>query len=1027
MDLYLDNVPVKGDLFKLAAFAARVSEKPENWPQELTSEIMRQLPYLSDYDLNVNLQTVDPQRGFAFGYGDVSSKSERPEVEHAETGIPHIRVPLIIQDRAVKPFNVFLDGERVVPLTEERVRQTLFNPQSFDLSSSAPRDPSLVEALMPPTRTGPGMGGEYKMASAHIPEHIKEEALRRATDDVVPWLKPFERNAPIVAGGLGAAHMALRTPPGHRGKWALIGGLGTSGGAYLGAKAGRYLGTNAQKKIMSNPHAHKNPKFVKAYNKHLKELLKTSSVDKEAFAHITAEQWKAMYENPKVKKLIEKNGGNAKAKEVDNAVYEVAAKLYGYHPKTASVNDYLYKLAMSGTAMAGAVTSAMHGPKAATALQRSQRVLGKLEQRVQRGVQQGRGAGIAALENKLPVSEAVQKAGMPGRPAAQQALPNTAVARPPVPQQQTAIVKPPVQQPQQNTVATRPPVAPVQGQQRVQPPQPAQAPQQPVDRSTGTFSKIQNGLGMAANGATALQAVRGIVPQRQPQQQQQEDVFQPMGTGKIRLAHVLNEIAHTIRKEDADRFVEKIASDPNLVAGFRRSGVAGELVAIFDGIQNQSPEDALLKVASSIVPTVATFLKLPGGDFIVKTAATDAFAGGPQAQGQVVPQEEAAEAIGQENAQAMVPGQSATAVANPAQQEQPVETDDKVVDEFGQWLVQDTMGNRLTGWVFPKTLAWDGSFSPQPIALFTNGSAYAFQDQIAGELAGKSTTLPSDPPRGDGCFYCTLGGKAVATQPVTIGSSMAGPDGLPVFIGTDSFGQQLKVSMSEGLKEPTRVGDVEYALPDHWKFMRLNNQTQLVPDPVQMNKAASVRAEANSVELLYNGAYHLRGACGLNKIAAEFRHDLDPVSAEFMLGVLGVDGISAKTKVAEARRKGIVKIAGLHTITTLGERYSEKVKAASAILADCPDLRVDLIKEAAELDDASSVNNVLSLNFINPENLHMFINYIPELELTSERLAEMWLYSVMGMNELPEDHLERAMKNMENVIEGLKSIAHAEA
>lgn len=655
MELYLDKAPERDDFFKTAAFAARLSDKPENWPQELTSELLRQLPFLSDYDLNVNLQTVEPQRGFAFGYADVATKTERPESEHAESGVPHIRIPLVIKERAVKPFSVFLDGEKVVPLTEDRIRQTLFNPQTFDMSSSVPRDPSLVEPLMPPQRTGPGMGGEYKVAS------------------------------------------------------------------------------------------------------------------------------------------------------------------------------------------------------------------------------------------------------------------------------------------------------------------------------------------------------------------------------------VLHAIAPTIRESDSRSFVEKVASDPDLVAGFRRSGVAKGLVSVFDNVKTASADERLATLAERIQPTAVTVLKLPGGDFLVKSANVNAFAGDQEAKGKVVPGQEAEKAIGPKNAQNMQPGQSATGVAEPVEPVQEEKPNEKVIEEFGEYLVQDQMGNSLMGWVIPETIAWDGQFSPQPIALFTNGSAYAFQDVIAGELVGKSTTLPIDAPRGDGVFYSSQHGKVVATQPITIGSAATGPDGQPKFIGTDSFGNQVQVGFAEGLKEPMRVSDVEYALPDNWKFMRLNNQTHLASDPGEMNKVAMAKAEATSVTVVYNGGYHLRGGCGLDKIASEFKSDLDPVSTEFMLGVLGLNGTAAKAKVAEARRNGYVKIAGLKTITTLAERYHQAEKVASALISKIPNLRKDLIKEAAQLDDESTVNNVLSLNFINPENLSTFIGYIPELEQTSEKLAEMWLYSVIGMNQLPEGALTSAMNGMEEVLEGLKSIAHSEA
>lgn len=892
MDLFLDKVEEDG-FFKMAAFAARVSETQENWPQELTSEIMRQLPYMSDYEVNVNLQSTDPQRGYGFGYADVTARTERPEAEHGNMGIPHIRIPIVIKDRAVKPFNVFLDGERVVPLTEERVRQTLFNPQAFDLSSSAPRDPSLVEAMMPPTRTGPGMGGEYKVASV------------QKTATMAGYAQAVRKNPNLLVNTMNKA----RIMPDGRFMHDLGKADPTLASAATLMMKGRSARPITRESLGGYPY-------------------KVASVQKSAG----------------IGDFFETLKHNPNSAELDR-VFKSYKKRTGKDPSSmsqAEINTYLKDLRSSAS------------KKKQSSIQK----LAELE------------PGTAYYHNPTTnkfhkVTGAQSWDDLPDM-AREQIIRGNGVYK--------AHPKPPM--------------------------------------STGTKAAL--GLGVAALlGYGAYKLKKHF--------------------DKSKQSSVLHAIAPTIRASDASSFIQKVASDPNLIAGFRRSGVAGSLVEVFDNVQDNTSEDLLSKVASSVVPTVTTFFKLPGGDFLVKMAATDAFAGGPQAAGVVMPQQQVAQAIGPENAQAMLPGQSATAVANPVPEVQstspsplPPETDDEVADQFGQWMVQDLMGNRLSGWVFPNTLAWDGNFTPQPMALFSNGSSYAFQDSIAGELVGKSTILPSDVPRGDGCFYLIKGGKAIATQPVTIASSMSGPDGLPKFTGTDAFGKTLQVSFMPGIKEPTRLSDIEFAFPDNWKFMRLNNQTQLVSDPVQMNKSASVRNELNSVELLYNGAYHLRGQCGLDKVAYSLKNDLDSVGAEFMLGVLGVDGITSKTKIAEARRRGVVKLSGLHTITTFEERMSSNVKTASAILAQVPDLKCDLIKEAASLDDESTINNVLALNFINPENLHTFINYIPDLEMTSERLAEMWLYSVMGMNELPEEHIERAMKNMENVIEGLKALAHAE-
>lgn len=818
MNLYLDNAP-KEEFFKLGAFAARLSEAPENWPQELTSELMRQLPYLTDYELNVNLQTVEPGRGFAFGFADVTNKTERPEEEHAEAGIPHIRIPIIIIERAVKPFNVYMDGEKVVPLTEDRLRETLFNPQTFDLTTSLPKDPSLVESMAPPQR-GFGMGGQYKTASA-------EEA------------------------------------------------------------------------------------FFSLLNQ----------------------------------------------------------------PKTASLEGFMAK------APANAIAKGVHGALAKGKTDVARNIVRKAEGTVaQRGTREAYAQGMLGKPHAISgSSEGTNVVKMH----------NSMISKPPVAapaaQEGTKVIRAPAPQPQQAAAPA----------QHVTPLHP---------NALNTARKIApKVLGLGGAGLAGEEVGRRHE--------------------KKKAASVLHAIAPTIRESDAESFVEKVSSDPTLQAGFRRAGVAQDLVEVFENTKRASANDRLDALLDSIEPTVVTFLKLPGGDFLVKSAATKAFAGDKKAKGEVVPQEEVAGAIGQENAQAMQPGQSATAVVDPVESTPPPEVNAKPVDEFGEWLVQDTMGNSLLGWVFPQTLAWDGEFSPQPISLFTNGSAYAFQDQVSGELVGKGSTLPVDAPRGDGVFYCIEGRHALCTAPITIGSAVAGPDGSQQFIGNDVWGNQVHVSIVDGVKEPIRISDVEYAIPTSWKFMRLNQQTELASDPGQMSKAAMARAEGTSATIIYNGGFHIRGGCGLDKLASEFTNDLDAVGVEFLLGILGVDGITSKAKIAEARKKGSIKLANLKTITTVSERYSDAVKTASAMLSKIPDLRKDLIKEAASLEDEGSVNNLLALNFINPENLHTFINYLPELEQTSEKLAEMWLYSVLGMKEIEEQPVDRAMKNLEEVIQGLKSIA----
>jgi hypothetical protein len=799
MRLFLDDHPELVDHFrKEAGFTYRLSEMPENWPQEVGSELVKQLPFLSDYDVSVNLEKQEPGRGFAFGYADISNRTERPEVEHEQAGIPHIRIPIVAEDRQVRPFSVFMDGERVLPMSEERIRETLFNPSTFDLSTAAPYDPSLVEALMPPQRSGIGMGGEYKMASVknYVQKHVNSVAEGAAKH-------VGKKYAPHVAGAVAGTSAAV------------------GGASYLGAKAG--------------------------------------SKSKTAFKHVSKDQWDAIYKSDKIRKLVQKHGVSSHP-EVTNAVYELAAKTYGYHPK-------------------------------------------------------------------------------------------------------------------------------------VYPPGPKQLADEAM-KETEKMKKKQQGL--------------------------QEQLKKSQTGGMAKKASLLKAIAPTIREKDRDAFVEKIAADPNLRVGFRRSGIAKDLVEVMD-TKLASVSDRLDALSEAIPPSVVTFQKLPGGDFLVKAASVTAFENNTSAKGEVLPFSEVAEAIGEDTAKSMQPGQVATAVSDPIKLQDTAQGNTfKSVSDFGAYTVQDADGNGLKGYVFPQVLSWDKDLSPQSTALFMNSGTHAIQDGVVGESLKTDYKLPTDIPKGEGVFW---GKDGIATSPLNIKFGITGSDGVSRYTGTDTFGNEVKVAIVPGLKEPKALSETEFAIPSDWSFTRLNKKVNLSKS---VGTADKVKKEKTSAILFYNGSYNIKGGCGLDKVASELRQDMDAVGAEFILGILGVDGVTAKQKVAEARKRGQVEFSGLKTVQLLSERFEESIKTASELLTTLPNLKRDLIKEAAAMEDPGTVDKILALNFINPENLSTFIEYLPELEESNERMAEMVLAGYLGMKEIPIAAVERAMHNMEEVLEGLKAVQHSQ-
>ena len=125
--------------FEKLATETQLPEDPNEWPNEILDEVYRQVPYVADFDLDVNMDRVDAERGFGFGHIEVGSKSEAPATskpeELAAAGIRKVRIPVIIKESKLQPFDILVtDDSRMMPLTEQRLRQALFRPHAFDVT-----------------------------------------------------------------------------------------------------------------------------------------------------------------------------------------------------------------------------------------------------------------------------------------------------------------------------------------------------------------------------------------------------------------------------------------------------------------------------------------------------------------------------------------------------------------------------------------------------------------------------------------------------------------------------------------------------------------------------------------------------------------------------------------------------------------------------------------------------------------------------------------------------------------------------
>ncbi len=136
----------------------------------------------------------------------------------------------------------------------------------------------------------------------------------------------------------------------------------------------------------------------------------------------------------------------------------------------------------------------------------------------------------------------------------------------------------------------------------------------------------------------------------------------------------------------------------------------------------------------------------------------------------------------------------------------------------------------------------------------------------------------------------------------------------------------------------------------------------------------------------------------------------------------------AAEKIAEAlvHQKPVqVKIA--RPLATLKDQLDQAVAVITAKTASTMVLRCDLVKEAAYLPDPVAVDTILSLGFINPENLTTFIGFLPQIDQVQSKLCELLIASRLGLQDIPTSALEKCVKSLEDTLEGLKTIAFTQS
>lgn len=466
-----------------------------------------------------------------------------------------------------------------------------------------------------------------------------------------------------------------------------------------------------------------------------------------------------------------------------------------------------------------------------------------------------------------------------------------------------------------------------------------------------------------------------------------------------KMSSVLDKVAGDLDREVVDHYLDNLSRDPSLVAAAKLNPQFAEaLVAL-----HEAPLQKTASAPEEPEVDVAVFCKVAGG-YEVLCGTFD---------GQVSKiklSNVQAQDLPLEIRQSVVDRGYAMTTAAEHEPLQGVEKTASLreVDETGVYSVMNKAGSAQRAAVIKEVVRLTGE--PSNSLLVIGPAGGALQEKVAGVRCGDLDlqAIQGTEPRGEGVFVTDVG----VIEPVKIASVISNRGETAYLYEHPFHGRgQLKLA---NVRRPVLISGADYLFPQSARFVPVNPGLGYQHDTLMVDKVASRRDLINQVQLLSDGSeFTFRGApLGDHRV-----EQVKEAEALLTLGLLGDSPMAALDKVAKARKCGEVSFVA-------GRRYGAdmKVKKASAAPVDVTGIRVDLTKEAAALSGSDTVDSVLSLNFINPENIQGYVDCLPEYEKAVRKLAELLIGVRLGLSDVPESAVSSALQGMERAITGLKKL-----
>lgn len=335
------------------------------------------------------------------------------------------------------------------------------------------------------------------------------------------------------------------------------------------------------------------------------------------------------------------------------------------------------------------------------------------------------------------------------------------------------------------------------------------------------------------------------------------------------------------------------------------------------------------------------------------------------------------------------------------------------INETGVFSVLDKHGNAHRAAVISDLVTLDGRTSDLKLIVGPRGSSV--QEKVAGVRCGDLDLdlLKGKDPLGEGVFVYKTAGKV--SEPVDIKHAVFDVNGDVSYVYENPLRGKGSIKLSS-VRTPVRVTGNDFLIPEDSVFVPMAFGAGFESDTTLIEKVAARASYINKVSVVSNGKEFSFDGSPVTEL--EKRAFISKDDALLVMGVLGDTPHGAMSKLSEAERTGeAVFVASRRILKPIivEEVATEETKIASVI-------RMDLVKEAAVLNNSETVDSVLSLNFITPENVQGYLDALPIFEESASKLAELLVGVRLGLSDIPEPAVSSSLSGMERAITGLKKL-----